>query len=121
MISLKEKYPNAIFIITDCRFPNEIKAIHQHGGLILDVQRDDLYIKEKQLIRRFGVNLFSKLLMKKINPALTDPSEWNYFFIQEKNSFPIINNTDLQRGMFSLEDFVQEAAYHLRVKPVCTD
>lgn len=104
--ALKELYPNAIIIITDCRYPNEIKAIRHRGGVILDVRRDDIYIKERRIINRYGVNLISKLMVKRINPLLTDSSEWNYFVMTQKREYQIIDNTSLQNGIEQLENFI---------------
>lgn len=105
-LALKELYPNAIIVITDCRYPNELKAIIDKGGFILDVRRDDIYIKEKRIINRYGVNLISKLMVKRINPLLTDSSEWNYFVMSQKREYPIIDNTSLQNGIEQLENFI---------------
>ena len=98
-LALKELYPNAIIIITDCRYPNELKAIIDKGGFILDVRRDDIYIKEKRIINRYGVNLISKLMVKKINPLVTHDSEWNYFKFSQYNQFPIIDTNVLSEGI----------------------
>ena len=105
-LALKELYPTAIIIITDCRYPNELKAIMDKGGFILDVRRDDIYIKEKRIINRYGVNLISKLMVKRINPLLTDSSEWNYFTFTQNNQYLIIDNTSLQNGIEQLENFI---------------
>lgn len=105
-LALKELYPTAIFVITDCRYSNELKAILHRGGIILDVRRDDIYIKEKRIINRYGVNLISKLMVKQINPLLTDSSEWNYFVMTQKREYQIIDNTSLQNGIEQLENFI---------------
>lgn len=108
-LAIQELYPNSIIIVTDCRFDNEIKGIKHKGGFILDVRRNDIYIKEKRIINRYGVNLFSKLLVRRINPLLTDSSEWNYFVMTQTNQFPVIDNTSLQNGIEQLENFIFKA------------
>lgn len=104
--SVKSLYPISVVIITDCRYPNEIKAIIDNGGFILDVRRNNLYSQEKRIIKRYGVNFISRLLVKKINPLLTHDSEWNYFNLSQHNQFPIIDNTVLSEGLEQLEDFI---------------
>jgi hypothetical protein len=39
------KYPN--WIITDCRFPNEVKAIKDRGGIVIRVNRPDMIAKDE--------------------------------------------------------------------------
>ena len=34
------EYPN--WIITDCRFPNEVSAVKQRGGIVIRIERSDL-------------------------------------------------------------------------------
>lgn len=104
--TLRLLYPISVIVITDCRFPNEIKAIIDNGGFILDVRRNDLYSQEKAIIKRYGVNFISRLLVKKINPLLIHDSEWNYFKFSQHNQFPIIDNTILSEGLEQLEDFI---------------
>lgn len=104
--TLRLANPISVVIITDCRYPNEIKAILDNGGFILDVRRNNLYSQEKRILKRYGINFIGRLLVKKINPLLTDDSEWNYFKLSRYNQFPIIDNTILSEGLEQLEDFI---------------
>lgn len=49
----RQEWNSKIVVITDCRFPNEVEAIKQHGGVILRLERDtgleDSHPSEKEL------------------------------------------------------------------------
>lgn len=49
----RQEWNGKIVVITDCRFPNEVEAIKQHGGVILRLERDtsleDSHPSEKEL------------------------------------------------------------------------
>lgn len=88
--------------ITDVRFPveiEELKKLKEYGDVdvqIADVSNCYLYEIEKNIVRMFGVNPFSRWLVKLINPGLAKESEWSYFTIKKERDWLYPNNIILQ-------------------------
>lgn len=87
-----------LYIFTDVRFDNEINYIKNKNGIIIDVLRQDLYIKEKDLIKKWGDNLFTKTWIRFfLDKSLVDNSEWDYWMNKKRVDY-ILDNTDLEEG-----------------------
>jgi hypothetical protein len=96
-----------IYLITDVRFPNEIQYIKSQGGIIIDIDRKNLYYKEKKIVKIFGHNFISKFLIYFINKNLTKKSEWLYFKNKKDSNF-YIDNTNLDIGVNELRKILSK-------------
>jgi hypothetical protein len=96
-----------IYLITDVRFPNEIQYIKSQGGIIIDIDRKNLYCKEKKIVKIFGYNFISKFLIYFINKSLTKKSEWLYFKNKKDSNF-YIDNTNLDIGVNELRKILSK-------------
>ncbi len=96
-----------IYLITDVRFPNEIQYIKSQGGIIIDIDRKNLYYKEKKIVKIFGHNFISKFLIYFINKSLTKKSEWLYFKNKKDSDF-YIDNTNLDIGINKLRKILSK-------------
>jgi len=95
-----------LILITDVRFDNEVKCIVEDlGGILVDIDRKDLYAKEKKIIEILGVNFLSRLIMRFVNPSLSRESEWNYFKLR-RIALHKIDNTDLRHGILKLQQLL---------------
>ena len=77
-------YPN--WIITDVRFPNEIKAIKDKGGIVIRVERDDLL--------RLG---YLDKNAHKSETALDDYKDWDYTIKNNDTIEELINKINKTR------------------------
>lgn len=67
-------HPTTNFVITDCRFPNEISVLRNLGAVIVEVQRGELPfwwdIAKSYNLNKFGMNVPEEL--KSIHPSERD-------------------------------------------------
>ena len=92
-----EDVDKVFYIFTDVRFENEIDYIQEMGGIIIDVSRDDLYVEEKRIIKKYGANCLTRFCMRFINKSLVPDSEWLYWKNRKRAKYNI-DNTDLKKG-----------------------
>lgn len=92
-----EDKDKVFYIFTDVRFENEIDYIQEMGGIIIDVSRDDLYVEEKKIIKKYGANCVTRFCMGFINKSLVPDSEWKYWKNRKKAKYNL-DNTDLEKG-----------------------
>lgn len=75
------KYQKVVF--TDCRFPNEIDMITNHGGKIIKIFRNEV------------PQLYHDILNNKIEPPINlHPSEWKW--IKSTENYLIMNNGSIE-------------------------
>lgn len=94
------------YIFTDVRFKNEINYIKQSGGIIIDVDRTDLYVKEKKLINSLGNNFLTRFIMRFKNKSLSVNSEWGYWE-NKKWVDRYLDNTDLEKALETLKEILR--------------
>jgi hypothetical protein len=92
-----------IYIFTDVRFKNEIDYLKSKKAILISVERKDIYVKEKQLVKQLGYNFLTRFLISLIgDKSITLDSEWFYF----KNKRLVdchLDNTNLETGLEDLE------------------
>ena len=79
------KYPN--WIITDVRFPNEVKAIKDRGGILIRIERDYILTGEPE----------DPKIQHESETALDNHQNWNYV---------IENNTDIVGLIQKIKDIL---------------
>lgn len=109
---------NKHYVITDVRFPNEINWIHEQGGIVIEIQRNenphwydklkevDLFKKSEGLVD--NIHDFKKSMMDQIG---VHESEWAW--IGQPIDFLVKNNTTKEELKDSLLD-VLTSRFNLR-------
>jgi hypothetical protein len=62
-----EKYPNNKVVISDVRFQNEVDAIHELGGIVIKLERPNLYYDKDEHISEAGIDLIQNYDNKLLN------------------------------------------------------
>ena len=101
--SLENKLRNSTddIVISDCRFPNEVKVIHEAGGKVVWVKRGDLpswYIDAQQ------ANEGSVLHINEMKIQKIHPSEWAW--INSKFDAVVENNGSIDQLYTQVEDLL---------------
>lgn len=92
-----------IYIFTDVRFENEIAYLKSKKATLISVERKDIYVKEKKLVKQLGYNFLTKFLISLVgDKSITLDSEWFYFKNKRLVDFHL-DNTNLKTGLEDLE------------------
>lgn len=92
-----------IYIFTDVRFENEIAYLKSKEVTLINVERKDIYVKEKKLVKQLGYNFLTRLLIRLFgDKSITLDSEWFYFKNKRLVDFHL-DNTNLEIGLEDLE------------------
>jgi Deoxynucleotide monophosphate kinase len=67
-----KKYPNAKIVVTDVRFPNELQAIKDLGGVTIKLQRNNA---QEKVTKQFALDEMMNIGSKLQNGADMDPQE----------------------------------------------
>lgn len=100
-----EDYKKVMYIFTDVRFENEISYLKSKKAILIDVERESLYEKEKKLIKKYGANCLTKQILKFKGSSITDKSEWCYFKNRKKCDYHLINS-NLKNTVIDLENIL---------------
>jgi len=92
-----------IYIFTDVRFENEIAYLKSKKATLINVERKDVYVKEKKLVKQLGYNFLTRFLIRLLgDKSITLDSEWFYFKNKRLVDFHL-DNTNLETGLEDLE------------------
>lgn len=97
------KDPNKHVVISDVRFPNEIKFIQEHGGIMLKVNRGPAPLWYDTAILANNGNLLAKETMSTMYKN-AHFSEWAW--VGSKFDYEINNNTTIEELKSQLDEIV---------------
>lgn len=105
-IDKSKLYENVV--LTDVRFPNELLAIQNAGGVVVDIRRDSVeepLLIIRTLVEMFGINWFTKLICKYLHPKYGHESELWYWILRKGADYVVENNLGIRDLQNEAETF----------------
>lgn len=97
------KNPNKNVVISDVRFPNEIKFVQEHGGLLVKINRGSQPIWYETAMLANKGNSLAKEAMTKTYPS-AHLSEWAW--VGSKIDYELDNNSTLENLNLSISNLM---------------
>lgn len=101
---------NKKVILTDIRFPNELKLLQEFGGKLVYVYKPGLVpYKLVKLVKTLGINTFTKSIVSLLaNKKYSHVSELNSIFLREQADHVLYNVTSLDSLYTQIDNLMEK-------------